>query len=241
MVSGRTAAAVRGAVEKLSSRHGAEQVAGCACDVAVFEQVRDLWRYAIQRFGRVDIWVNNAGQGNVYKPVWEQAPDHMESIVRANVLGTMYGTTVAYNEMAGQGFGRIYNMEGFGSSGGQRNGLAIYGSTKAGVSYFNRAFIRETAGKQPVQVCTISPGMVITDMITGAYEDPAELQRLRRIFNIIADRVETVAPWLVGRMLANHKHGAHIDWLSNGKVLFRFMMAPFTRRDLFTPLPESTD
>jgi len=51
--------------------------------------------------------------------------------------------------------------------------------------------------------------------------------------NIIADRVETVAPWLVDRILENKKHGARISWASRGRMIFRFLTAPLIKRDLF--------
>ena len=76
--------------------------------------------------------------------------------------------------------------------------------------------------------------MVITDFITSQYEGrPKEWDRAKRIFNIIADRVETVAPWLVDRILENKKHGAQISWASRGRMIFRFLTAPIIRRDLF--------
>jgi len=53
------------------------------------------------------------------------------------------------------------------------------------------------------------------------------------VFNILADKVETVTPWLAKRVLHNSKNGARINWLSSGKVMFRFLSAPFRKRDLF--------
>jgi hypothetical protein len=49
--------------------------------------------------------------------------------------------------------------------------------------------------------------------------------------------VETVAPYLVARMLENDRNGAHIEWLTTGKLMGRFLAAPFTKRDLFADAP----
>jgi hypothetical protein len=45
--------------------------------------------------------------------------------------------------------------------------------------------------------------------------------------------VETVTPWLAERVLADEKHGAHIAWLTRGKVMWRFLTASLHKRDLF--------
>ena len=60
-ISGRTQRNVDVAVANLSASHRPEQLMGFACDVARFEQVRALWNTTIVRFGKVDIWINNAG------------------------------------------------------------------------------------------------------------------------------------------------------------------------------------
>ena len=53
-----------------------------------------------------------------------------------------------------------------------------------------------------------------------------------RIFNILANEADTVAPFLVQKMIDNTKHGAKIWWLTNWKVIKRFLFAPFSRRDI---------
>ncbi len=135
--------------------------------------------------------------------------------------------------MLQQGFGSLYNMEGLGSDGTRVEGLTLYGSTKAALRYFDKALAQETEGT-PVLVGALSPGMVTTDMLTTQYADrPEDWEDAKRIFNILADRVETVTPWLARQVLANTKNGARIRWMSRGKAMGRFLMAPFRRRDLF--------
>jgi NAD(P)-dependent dehydrogenase (short-subunit alcohol dehydrogenase family) len=231
-VSGRSQASVDKAAAALSARHDAERVFGQPCDVTSFEQVGALWDAAVGHYGSVDVWINNAGLGNLYRPFWEQTPEQIDAIVRTNVLGVMYGTQVAFQGMVRQGFGQIYNMEGFGSNGRTRAGLTVYGSTKRGIRYFTRSLLGEV-GDAPVQIGALSPGMVATDLLLDAFEDPAELERFKRVFNIIGDQVETVTPWLARQVLANERQGADIRWLTRSKLLARFLSAPFSKRDLF--------
>ena len=53
------------------------------------------------------------------------------------------------------------------------------------------------------------------------------------IFNILSDRVETVTPWLAKRILANKKNGITISWLTRGKIMKRFLLAPLIKRKIY--------
>ena len=231
MINGRSAEVVR---EVVASLNGQDRVRGCACDVTDYASVENLLQQTRENLGPVDIWINNAGVTNDHRMAWEVEPDDIARVVNINVTGMMNGCRVALNHMLQQGHGRLYNMEGFGSNGRQFSpGMAPYGATKSAVRYYTRALIRETAGK-PVQIGTISPGIVVTDLMREPYRDrPAEWEKARKIFNILGDRVETVTPWIADRVLADQKSGSTIAWLTNPKAMARFMGAAFRRRDLF--------
>jgi hypothetical protein len=78
--------------------------------------------------------------------------------------------------------------------------------------------------------------MVVTDMLLKTdMERPADRERALRAFNILADRAETVAPWIAHRVLENSRNGASIQWLTPAKVMMRFVLAPFVRRDVVSP------
>lgn len=232
-VSGRSVEGVEQATKKLHRDHPGEHVFGFPCDVRDPNLLEALWREAEAAFGQVDIWVNNAGISGAQKKIEEYSPEQVKDVVDTNLLGVIYGCQVAVKGMMLQGKGHIYNMEGAGSDGRIHDGLIFYGMSKYGASYFTRGLIKETAGS-PLIVGSLRPGMVITDFITSQFEGRAEeWERAKRIFNIIGDRVETVAPWLVDRMLGNEKHGAQISWISRGKMMLRFLSAPISKRDLF--------
>ncbi len=231
VVSGRRQETVNQATASLSEKYRKERVYGHACDVSNYAQVQELWNAAGARFGQVDIWINNAGLGNTLTPFWELTPEQMELVVSTNVLGTMYGSKVALTGMIKQGHGALYNMEGFGSRGGRvLPGLTLYGTTKAGLAFLDKSLAAEMEGK-PVIVGSILPGMVVTDLLLNQRRGkPEDWERSKRAFNILADRVETIAPWIVERVLANDQNGAHIAWLNGLKVMLRFLTAPFTKR-----------
>jgi NAD(P)-dependent dehydrogenase (short-subunit alcohol dehydrogenase family) len=232
-VSGRDENTVNDTVASLKSEFEAERVFGATCDVTDPIRVQALWDKTIDRFGQVDIWVNNAGWSGEQGLVWERPDDELASVIATNLLGTVYGSQIAMKGMLAQGHGAIYNMEGMGSNGRKHAGLTMYGTSKYAVHYFTESLALE-AEETPVIVGSLRPGMVITHLITERYKDrPEDWERAKKIFNIIAVRVENVTPWLAKRILANQKNGATLAYSSKWKLLWRLVSQPFVRRDLF--------
>jgi len=232
-VSGREDESSDEAVAGLRSRYEASRILGQACDMTVPKQVQALWDRSVEQFGKVDIWINNAGTSGKRGLVWELPADEAQVPIATNVLGSVYGAQVAMQGMLAQGFGAIYNMEGMGSDGRKHAGLTLYGTSKYAVHYFTESLAIE-AEQTPVIVGALRPGMVITDLITDRYEDqPEEWERAKKIFNIIADKVENVTPWLADKILSNQKNGAILAYSSTWKLLWRFVSQPFYKRNLF--------
>jgi hypothetical protein len=76
--------------------------------------------------------------------------------------------------------------------------------------------------------------MVATEMLTAQYRGhPEEWERVRRIFNILANRPEVITPWLAQRILENRRTGAVISYTRPWTLLFRFLSAPLVKRDAF--------
>jgi len=235
VVCGRTAASTAGAVGALAQRFDPALILGRPCDVAVTREVEALWTSAVERFGHVDIWINNAGISHDSLPCWELDESQVEAVVGTNLLGTLNGVRVALRGMRDQGAGSVYLMEGLGSDGRTVPGVSVYGATKAAVRYLAGALEKE-ARDTCVRVIALSPGMVVTDLLVSAEDrESAGWERAKRVYNILADRVETAAPWLVDQILKDPPHGARIAWLTRWKIVGRFLTAPFRHRDLFGP------
>ena len=232
-ISGRTQQKVDAAVTTLRARLNTGRVTGFACDVTRFDQVRALWNEGKACFGTVDIWINNAGINESRIPFWQLPPDHIQAAVDTNLIGAMNGAVVAISGMLEQGSGAIYNMEGLGSNRRRIKGLTLYGTTKRGLAYLTDALADETKGT-PVIVGAIRPGMVVTDLLTRPFDGrPVEWERAKRVFNILAERVETVSPWIAEKVLANSRSGVRIQWLTPSRLAFCVLRALVTRRDLF--------
>ena len=232
-ISSRNQADVDRVVAELAAEYGADKVAGTACDVSSMESLQSLWECAAGAFGNVDVWINNAGYNHARATLLELEPSEIKAVVDTNLTGLLYANKVALSGMKAQGHGQIWNMEGFGSNGMTQAGMVSYGATKRAVNYLNKA-LRKDAEGTGVHICTLSPGMVLTDMLIGEYDrNSEEWERVKRMFNILADKVETVTPWLVDGVLKANKDGAKVMWLTNGKVMGRFLTSRFKKRDLF--------
>lgn len=234
MLSGRSKDTLDKALEALGGEFGQDNVYGTTCDVGVYESVQALWDAAAARFGTIDIWINNAGVNTPSVPLWELSARDISTVVATNLIGTMFGCKVAMQGMLRQGSGRIYLFEGHGSDDRKVMGLAPYGATKRAVRYLHQSLqldIKDT----PVQIGAISPGIVLTDLILDQLKAAAPEKRTQniKIFNILADTVETVTPWLAERVLADTKPASRIAWLTGPKAMGRFLTAGFRKRDLF--------
>jgi len=236
MISSRHADAVERTVAELEAEFPGRRVAGRTCDVTRVDDVQALWDEAARRFGTVDYWINNAARNNTKLPIDKLPLQEIEAVIDTNLKGLLHGCLVAFRGMNAQGSGWIFNMEGFGSDGMVNVRQVPYGTTKYALRYLTKAFVK-TAESSPVKVGYLSPGMVTTRMLVPRPDERGpQYERMKRVLNILADHVETVTPFLVDGMLKAEKNGAAVRWLTRGKVIRRFLMAPLWKR---TPIDEA--
>ncbi len=237
VISGRSQAAVDEALTDLQPLIGAGgRLHGVPCEVSNLEQVQRLWSESTRVFAGVDIWINNAGVSHPRQRAGELREEDIERVASTNILGMMWATQVAMLGMAQQPEGGfIYNMEGYGSNGMINPGMGLYGASKFALTYFNKCLLAENRNSK-VRICYLSPGIVLTDLLKRdmGSNNPADWERTKRIYNILADRVETVTPWLAQHVLANNKSGARVAWLTGGKAAKRFFMSLFRKRQILT-------
>ncbi|WP_127025382.1 SDR family NAD(P)-dependent oxidoreductase [Rheinheimera mangrovi] len=240
MISGRDQSKVDLLVSHLGEQFGKDKVVGLACEVSSAPALTALWQGAAAAFGQVDIWINNAGISIDRQPLHLQPAADLQRIVDTNLTAVLLANSIVLSGMLAQGSGQIWNMEGFGSNDATQPGMAAYGATKRAVTYLNKALQKEVKGTA-VQVNTLSPGIVVTDLLLSDYDLKSEQwKKARKIFNILGDKVETVTPWLVEKILATDGSGAKVAWLTGGKAFRRFLTAGFNKRDLFADLPSAS-
>jgi NAD(P)-dependent dehydrogenase (short-subunit alcohol dehydrogenase family) len=245
VVSGRTQAGVEAALERLAadSAAGGGRVIGVACEVSRMQDVQDLWDHAVAAFGRVDIWLNNAGYARTGVAFIDNTPAQIEAMVRANVIGSINAAQVAVAGMARQGGGQIYlTLGGGGASGRVVPGMAVYSTTKRAVKYLAGALVKERreARDDSIRIGTISPGVNVTEGLLREMRALPAAARARALkqLEFIGEHVGTTTPWIVERILASTRQGDDITWLTNSRLLGRAFSTLFGRkRNLLSRYP----
>ncbi len=206
-----------------------------ACNVSVKTELETLWLESAKKWGRIDIWINNAGQNCPNEFVTDTAEEYIDRVIDTNIKGMVFGSRIAAQYMLKQGAGQIWNMEGLGSNNMIIKKTVLYGMSKHALTYFTKGLAKELEGTQ-VTAGRLSPGMMLTDFITktpdGEKSSAVQEKAFKSIFNILADKPETVAAFFIPRMLANKKNNAQIMWLTNAKTMFRFLTAGLRKRRL---------
>ena len=205
------------------------------CNVQSKQELELLWNAAATRFGAVDIWINNAGQNAPHDWIQNTGECYVQNVISTNITGMILGAQVAANGMLAQGHGAIYSMEGLGSNDMIQKKTILYGTSKRALTYFMKGLAKELAGTGVI-AGRLSPGMMLTDFIMktpdGATAAIDTDEQFRKIFNILADKPETVAAFFIPRMLRNTKNDKQIAWLTGGKAAWRFLTAPLRKNRL---------
>ena len=135
---------------------------GIPADVSDLAQVEQVIAATLERFGRIDILVNNAAVIWPIDEVGEADPDEWAYNIHVNLVGPFYMAHSVLPTMVEQRFGRIINVSS-GLSTTPYSGFSAYGAAKAGLDQFTRILALELKGTG-VTANVIYPGMVDTDM-----------------------------------------------------------------------------
>jgi 3-oxoacyl-[acyl-carrier protein] reductase len=133
-------------------------------------------RSVVERFGGVDVLVNNAGVARD-GVLGTFSDDDVDSVIDLNLKGTIQMTKLAVRAMLREGSGCIINISSIVGISGYR-GLSVYGATKAALAGFTRALAREL-GSRGIRVNAVAPGYLRTEMTHGL-DDEQMSQIVRR-------------------------------------------------------------
>jgi NAD(P)-dependent dehydrogenase (short-subunit alcohol dehydrogenase family) len=198
VVSSRSQPAVEKAALEL--RQQGARAAGLACEVSDLEQVRALARLAVETFGRIDIWVNNAGTAGPYGPTAAISPEKFTAVLNTNITGTYFGSLTALRYFIPQHSGKLINILGRGDDTPVPMQNA-YASTKTWALTFTRALAKENAGNG-VDIFAFNPGLMDTEMmsqveaITGYEARMKPLETVMRIWANPPSVAAEKAVWL---------------------------------------------
>jgi NAD(P)-dependent dehydrogenase (short-subunit alcohol dehydrogenase family) len=161
-ITGRSADALARALKGLQAKG---RVRGFMLDVREEEQVYRLVEDILAEFGRIDIWINNAGYSNAAGLILDMNPQDALDMFRSNDLGVLLCTQAILPYLLPRKQGLLVNIYGNGSFLRPASPTGLYGATKAWVTSFTRSLATEIKGSG-VQIMGFSPGMMTTDMLT---------------------------------------------------------------------------
>jgi len=172
---------------------GLEGVVAAECDVRDAAQVQAAVAATVERFGRLDVAVANAGVGS-YGPFLEMDPGEVDLMIDVNLKGTLHTARAALPHLVAAGGGDFVSLA---SVAGLRAfpGEAVYNASKFGQVGFTRALDHEMR-EHGVRCSVVAPGGVATTfaMGTGRTEDMPELEGM-----MSAEEVADVAWFVVSR------------------------------------------
>ncbi len=154
--------------ESISREYGVE-VLPLQCDITVTEQVKAAVAATMERFGKIDILINNAGTGAV-APAEEITDEQFKHEMEVDLFGTFVCAREVGKQMIKAGYGRIINIASmYGLVGNMIAGSSPYHAAKGGVVNLTRALAAEW-GKYGVTVNSICPGYFYTDLTTATLD-----------------------------------------------------------------------
>lgn len=144
-------------------------------DVARLEQVEALVRAAVDRFGRLDVMVNNAGVAPEGR-ITEASVDDWRQVMSIDLDGVFHGCRAAMPELL-KTRGNIVNVSSVSGLGGDWN-LSFYNAAKGGVSNLTRALALDY-GREGVRVNAVCPSLTRTDLTESMFDDQALIDKFR--------------------------------------------------------------
>lgn len=155
-----------------------KRAAAIETDVTQRDQVRRLVDFAVEKYGRIDVLINNAGL-MPSSPLERLALDDWDRMIDVNIKGVLYGIAAALPHMTRRKSGHIINVA---SVAGLKvpAGGSVYSATKHAVRALSEGLRQEVKG-HGIRTTIVSPGAVATELVDGI-TDPEVASGMRKLY-----------------------------------------------------------
>ena len=220
---------LKNAKKKLESFNKKGIILSYKMDVTNEDDIIKVIDSVLEKLGRIDIWINNAGVNQPMDPIWELSSNVINRLIDIDLKGTILCSKFIMPVMIKQKSGAIYNVEGYGSNNATMSGLSIYGTSKRAVTYFTEALAKESKDNgNDVNVGKITPGIMITNFIGISMGDGDKInlsEKTKNVYNILGDKPEVIAKYMVDKICKNKSNNVKFVWLTTRRAVFRFIGA----------------
>jgi len=154
-------------LDEVRARCG-DRARAVVADVTKRGDVQRIFDQAIATFGRVDVWINNVGRGQV-RPVLELTDEDVDTMMLDNLKSVLYGMQVVAPHLLARGTGAIVNVSSIVARVKVPRSVGSYAAAKAAMSRLSDELRGELAQSHPeVRVVVVYPGAIATDFGNNA-------------------------------------------------------------------------
>jgi len=172
-------------------------------DVTRRDSVNRLRDEALREFGRVDVWINNAGRG-ITRPVLELTDEEFDEMMLVNVKSVLYGMQAIVPHFIERGSGHLINVSSFLGRVPIATVRSAYNAAKAAVNALTANLRVDLRAKHPgIAVSLVMPGIVATDFARNALGGVAPLPPPAVVSGATPGAMKPQTPQEVATVIAN--------------------------------------
>ena len=162
VINGRTESKLESVKAEVEAAGGT--AVSYAFDVADYDAVEQMVADVLDKFGRIDVLVNNAGHSSQHRRILNTPPEEMRSVIDSNLMGTFFCTKAVVPAMLAAKSGTIINISSLAAvTPGPFSGFA-YGAAKAAVINFTE-FLNADLRNTGIRASVVVPGEVATPIL----------------------------------------------------------------------------